>query len=203
MLETQEKWRNNTIIGIDEVGRGPLAGPVVAAAFLLDNVALLPQKVNDSKKLGPKIRQSISHQLTADFKYGIGVVNHAEIDSINILQATFKAMRLALKQLITNHNIDMQHVTVLVDGQHDPFANDPFRSEAIVKGDGKSYAIAAASIIAKVYRDEFMQKLAAKHPEYGFENNAGYGTKQHRQAILQHGSCKYHRKSFLKKILSA
>ena len=202
MIETQKDWLYQQVIGIDEVGRGPLAGPVVVCAFFLDDVARLPQKIQDSKKLSIKRRQSLNEVLVREFKYAISVVSNNEIDEINILQATHIAMRDAYAKLEQNIKKEFGNsVIVLIDGKDNPLKSIAMESKAIIQGDSKSYAVACASIIAKVYRDNLMQELSKMYPQYGWERNAGYGTKEHIKAIYKYGLTPYHRISFIKNIL--
>jgi len=176
------------IAGLDEVGRGPLAGPVVAAAVILPQGALL-EGVNDSKKLTAKKRALFYKQiLEVALSVGIGEASVAEIDEINILQATKLAMKRAVANLLVPPEyLLIDHLTLDTD----------LPQQGIIKGDAKSLSIAAASIVAKQVRDELMQKLGQKYPAYGFEKNAGYGTKIHREALIDHGYIKgVHRESF-------
>jgi len=177
------------IVGIDEAGRGPLAGPVSAAAVILPK-GYRHDLLDDSKKLSEKKRELIYKDLIADKRilWAHSFVEPEEIDRINILKATHVAMARAAAQL----NIDP--IYCLIDGL--PVPNFPFPSEGIVKGDGKSLSIAAASIIAKVTRDRKMLEYAEEFPEYGFERHKGYGTKFHLEALQQHGPTKIHRRSF-------
>ena len=180
--------------GIDEAGRGPLAGPVVAAAVILPEGIELPG-VNDSKKITEKKREVLfdfvkEHALA----YGIGQASEQEIDEINILQATFLAMRRAVEAL------DVPADFALVDGNRIQGLGIP--AETVIGGDGKVLSIAAASILAKVTRDRYMREMAQTYPEYGFEKHKGYGTKAHYAAIEQYGICPLHRRTFLKKILN-
>ena len=181
------------IAGVDEAGRGPLAGPVVAAVVIFDKKTIIP-KINDSKKLTAKIREELYDKIIKHaVSYGVGIVHQKEIDEINILQATLKAMQLAVAELKTIPDL------ILIDG------NKSFKSKiatkTIVKGDSKSFSIAAASILAKVTRDRIMITESIKHPEYIWHKNKGYGTEEHRDAILKYGITTLHRMSFLKKIL--
>ncbi|MFA6714086.1 MAG: ribonuclease HII [Victivallales bacterium] len=184
------KWAEgfSFIAGIDEVGRGPLAGPVVAAAVVLPQNAEIPA-VNDSKKLNENQRLELREAIInlPGVQYAIAAVDEVKIDEINILRATHLAMRLAVEKL---ENVDF----LLVDGR--PVPGLPVASLAVVKGDGKSASIAAASILAKVYRDELMYRYAEEYPEYGFEEHKGYGTAKHLAALQEHGVCKIHRRSF-------
>jgi ribonuclease HII len=177
------------IAGLDEAGRGPLAGPVVAAACILPSGTFFPQ-LNDSKKLTPKQRETLYAEITSCSKllYGIGIIDEKTIDSVNILQATFLAMRKAVEALSIKPDY------ILIDGNQVPPFDIP--SESIVQGDGLSISIAAASILAKVTRDKIMMELDEKYPKYGFKQHKGYGTGQHLEAIQAYGPCPIHRKSF-------
>lgn len=181
-----------TVVGIDEAGRGPLAGPVVAAAVILDpNNPIIG--LADSKKLSAKKRDYLAQEIKEKaLCYGIGQADHLEIDTLNILNATMLAMQRAFTQLATqtNHSIDL----ALIDGNKTPEL--PCLSQAIIKGDSKIPAISAASIIAKTTRDHIMLVMHEKYPEYGFEKHKGYPTKAHREIIEQIGPCKIHRRSF-------
>lgn len=186
------------IIGVDEAGRGPLAGPVVAAAAKLKNYSEALQEINDSKKLTEKKREKLFDIILENFEIGIGIATPEEIDEINILNATFLAMRRALKDL--EKKIEIDDALILVDGNfkiREYFGNQ----EPVIKGDAKSLSIAAASIIAKVTRDRLMVEESKNYPEYQFEKHKGYGTKAHRTVLLQKGPTSIHRKSFLTKIL--
>lgn len=176
------------LAGVDEVGRGPLAGAVIAAAVILDPAKPVAG-LDDSKKLTHKKRELLNDEILRNcLSYGIGRAEVDEIDEINILQATFLAMQRAVQQL------QVQPHKILVDGNKVPQFNVP--AEAIIGGDGSISEISAASIIAKVYRDREMCQLATKYPQYGFEKHKGYGTKFHLDAIKQWGICDIHRKSF-------
>ena len=174
------------IIGVDEVGRGPLAGPVISAAIIL-NKEKIPEGINDSKKLSKK-REVINEELISQHSFAIGIASVEEIDKINILQASL----LAMKRAVLNLNIKPQ--TILVDGNKLPDLE--YNMYPIIKGDSKSISIAAASIIAKVYRDKLMQDLSLQYPGYYWEKNSGYGTKQHLLALNNLGVTPIHRKSF-------
>jgi ribonuclease HII len=179
-----------TIAGIDEAGRGPLAGPVVAAACIIpDNVQLA--NLNDSKQLSAEERVALFEQIvsTEGVRFGIGIVEIETIDQINILQATFIAMRKAVE------NLPCLPDYLLIDGSQIPsFPN--ISSQALVKGDSLSVSIAAASILAKVTRDRLMEELDSKWPQYGFKQHKGYATASHIAAIEKWGPCPIHRKSF-------
>lgn len=185
------------LCGIDEAGRGPLAGPVVAGAVILpDGVEILG--LNDSKKLSEKKRDNLYDIiLEKALYYGIGYASHEEIDEINILNATYLAMRRAVENLLAQGAVGID--LLLVDGNRDPKIGYPTRT--VVKGDGTSASIAAASILAKVTRDREMLQLDQEYPAYGFAKHKGYPTKAHYQAIEENGICPIHRKTFLKKVL--
>jgi ribonuclease HII len=188
------------VAGLDEAGRGPLAGPVVAAAVIIStkrkkkNAKLqfkaksLLKEVKDSKKLSPKRRETLYKLLVKEpnIEWGIGRVSEKMIDKINILKAT----KFAMKKAVSNLKIDY----LILDGNFKIDLHIPQKS--IKKGDSKVFSIAAASIIAKVTRDRIMKRYHKKHPEYGFDKHKGYATKFHRQALKKHGPCKIHRMSF-------
>ncbi len=189
--------KGEVVIGVDEAGRGPLAGPVVAAAVKLKKYSDELQEINDSKKLTEKKREKLYDIILENFEVGVGIATSQEIDEINILNATFLAMRRAIEKLGEKTKTDS---LILVDGNF-KIREYNGKQEAVVKGDAKSLAIAAASIIAKVTRDRELIADAQKYPEYGFEKHKGYGTKAHREALIKYGPSPIHRKSFLKKIL--
>lgn len=198
MLKFDREYGDN-IIGIDEAGRGPLAGPVVACAVKIVNYVKEFEMINDSKKLTEKKREFLFDIILANCEVGVGLANEKEIDEINILNATFLAMRRAIEDLeAEGTKFDL----ALIDGNHKIRKYDN-PQEFVIKGDGKSLAIAAASIIAKVSRDRIMIKYDELYPEYGFAKHKGYGTKQHREALLKYGKIGCHRDSFLTKILSS
>ena len=178
------------ICGVDEAGRGPLAGPVYAAAVILPRDLEIPG-LTDSKKLSDKKRRElfpiIQEQAVA---FGIGVASEKEIDEINILQATFLAMKRALEKLSVRPDL------ALIDGNRETDFGVP--AKTVVKGDSLSASIAAASILAKVSRDDYMMELAQKYPQYGFDIHKGYGTKAHYQALREFGPSEVHRVTFLK-----
>ena len=180
-----------TICGIDEAGRGPLAGPVCAAAVILPSHCAIPG-LNDSKKLSDKRRRELFPVICEQaLAYGIAFATEQEIDEINILQATFLAMERALAQLKVRPDL------ALIDGNREKDFGLPVK--AVIKGDSLSANIAAASVLAKVTRDDFMVRQAEIYPQYGFEIHKGYGTRAHYAALEQYGACPIHRMSFLKK----
>lgn len=180
------------VCGVDEAGRGPLAGPVCAAAVILPEGVII-DGVNDSKKLSEKKREALFDVIREQsLAYSIAYATVNEIEEINILNATMLAMKRAVEGLSVKADYAM------IDGNRLPeLAID---SECIVKGDAKSMSIACASILAKVSRDRLLYKYAEEYPMYGFDKHKGYGTAAHREAILKYGPCPYHRKSFLKKL---
>ncbi|MBP3038293.1 ribonuclease HII [Bacillaceae bacterium Marseille-Q3522] len=190
MSRFEEKIRKqgfSLIAGIDEVGRGPLAGPVIAAAVILPETFYLPG-IDDSKKLSEQKREVFYKQISEQaIAVQVGIITAKEIDQINIYQASKKAMLSAVAQLGIHPDY------LLIDAVK---LETPYPFEAIIKGDSKSISIAAASIIAKVTRDRLMKNLAEEYPQYGFERNMGYGTKEHLTAIATYGITPYHRKSF-------
>ena len=184
-----------TICGIDEAGRGPLAGPVCAAAVILPH-GLELSGLNDSKKLTDKKRSELYEQIISSaIAYGIACADEKEIDQINILQATFRAMERAVSRL------DVQPDLVLVDGNRLPQLD--VEAHAIIKGDSLSASIAAASILAKVTRDRFMEQQDQLYPAYGFAVHKGYGTRRHYEALTELGPCPIHRMTFLRKFYEA
>lgn len=179
------------ICGVDEAGRGPLAGPVCAAAVILPEHLEIPG-LTDSKKLSDKKRRELFPVIQEQaIAYGIGFASEQEIDGINILQATFLAMQRALDQLTVRPDL------ALIDGNRERDFGLPVKT--VVKGDSLSANIAAASILAKVSRDDLMVKMAETYPEYGFDVHKGYGTKAHYAALRKYGPCPIHRMTFLKK----
>lgn len=191
MWEIEDSLGLHVICGVDEAGRGPLAGPVCAAAVILPEHLQIPG-LNDSKKLTDKKRRELFPVIQQQaIAHGIGLASEAEIDEINILQATFLAMRRALEQLTVRPEI------ALIDGNRETDFGLPVKT--VVKGDSLSANIAAASVLAKVTRDNIMVELAQQYPEYGFEIHKGYGTKAHYEALRTYGPSPIHRRSFLKK----
>ncbi len=195
-LSTEKKILNNDykyIGGIDEAGRGPLAGPVVAACVVVDKKFKLNnelKKVNDSKKLSEKKREELFGEIHESFlDVGVGICDNETVDRINILQATFLAMKLAVNSL------KIKPEFILVDGnQAIPMLS--IKQGVVPQGDTKIFTIAAASIIAKVTRDRLMKKYSEKYPEYGFEKHKGYGTKKHIEVLNKIGPCSIHRRSY-------
>ena len=192
--EEKKLWQKGfkSVAGLDEAGRGPLAGPVVAAAVVIKcDLKNLPKGINDSKKLSEEKRNYFYKILleNKDIKWGVGIVSEIIIDKINILQATKLAMQNALE------NLDADFL--LLDGNFK--INSHINQKSIIKGDQKVISISAASIIAKVTRDKIMSDYDKKYPQYGFKKHKGYGTKLHRQNIKKFGKCKIHRKSFMVK----
>lgn len=194
-LYSFDKEFKKSIIGVDEAGRGPLAGPVVAAAVRIDEYLSEFDMINDSKKLSEKRREKLFDIIMENCEVGVGVVRADDIDSMNILNGTFLAMRKALNEININDDL------VLVDGNH-KIREYNGKQQFVIKGDANSLSIAAASIIAKVTRDRMMKTYADEYPEYKFEKHKGYGTKEHREILKKIGACKIHRKSFLTKILA-
>jgi ribonuclease HII len=176
------------VAGVDEAGRGPLAGPVVAGAVILPK-GLYIDGVNDSKKLSPKQREVLYHRIfDVALSIGVGIVSHEVIDRINIYQASILAMRKAIDKLT------LRPAIVLADGNS--FKHEALRFQNVIDGDAKSMTIAAASIIAKVTRDSLMREYHVQFPEYGFDRHKGYGTRLHIDALRQHGLCPIHRRTF-------
>ncbi len=190
-LETEiSLWEKGirTIAGIDEAGRGPLAGPVVAAAVIFPEGTII-YEVDDSKKLTEKKRSELLVQIRKRaLSVGVGIVSHVIIDRINILQATILAMHKAVDAL------NLKPDYLIVDGNS--FRHESYPYQNMIDGDAKSFTIAAASIVAKVTRDDLMREYHIQYPEYGFAQHKGYGTKQHLEAIRAYGVCDIHRRSF-------
>jgi ribonuclease HII len=199
----------SVIIGVDEAGRGPLAGPVTAGAVILTrsplkrfNIPEYKENIDDSKKLSPNAREKAFREISAKAVFGIGIKDNSYIDKENIHMATLAAMKQAVKNLMREfcrlsdkkEKDIRKDVCVLVDGIFGGFL--PYKTIPIIKGDSKSLSIAAASIMAKVTRDAIMDRYAEKYPVYGFSRHKGYGTKFHMEAIQKYGPCLIHRKSF-------
>ena len=181
------------IAGVDEVGRGPLCGPVVCSAVILSLDDVI-DGVDDSKKLSKKKREKLYEEIiNKAIAYSVCRVEHDEIDRINILNATKKCMKMCVDSLKVKPD------AVIVDAVK---LDIPYKTVSIIKGDAKSYLIGAASIVAKVYRDKLMEEYSKIYPNYGFERNSGYGTKEHIVAIKEFGPCEIHRKTFIKNFLA-
>jgi len=181
------------IAGVDEAGRGPLAGPVVAAAVILPATFQSPHfaQLNDSKQLTVALRELLFEELTRNVEFGIGIVEAAIIDEINIRQASWRAMQLAAEDL-ARRNSPIEYA--LIDGL--PYGPGPWQYEAIVKGDARSLSIAAASVLAKVTRDRLMDEHDRAFPQYGFARHKGYPSPQHLSALNEYGPCSLHRMSY-------
>lgn len=180
------------LCGVDEAGRGPLAGPVCAAAVMLPRGLVIPG-LNDSKKLSPKKRDALYDAIVEQaVAYGVAFATVEEIEKLNILEATFLAMNRAIEQL------SEKPALALIDGNRN--AGIHVSSQCVIGGDGKCAEIAAASILAKVTRDRYMLQMAEQYPQYGFEKHKGYGTAAHYAALREYGPCPIHRPSFLKKM---
>lgn len=194
---SEENKYQGLIVGVDEAGRGPWVGPVVAGAVVFFNHDIHPfllKNLNDSKKISATKREALFEVLQSEAKlknlaWAVGQASAREIDDLNILQATFEAMRRAVKALPCLPDV------ALIDGNRNP-QNFPCPSYTLIKGDAKSYSVAAASIVAKVCRDNLMKNMALQYPGYGFEKNAGYGTKEHIAALKTLGVTPEHRKSY-------
>lgn len=195
MLRYEKEWQAkgyHLIAGVDEVGRGPLAGPVVVASVIMQTDDIIPE-VNDSKQVSEKKREKLYPLiLEKAISYSFAVVSEKVIDEINILQAT----KVAMKEAVSKLNI--QPEVVLIDAVK---LDIPYETQSIIKGDANSYNIACASIIAKVYRDKVMVEYAKTYPEYGFEKHKGYGTAEHIKAIGEYGASPIHRLTFIGKFL--
>jgi len=199
-----EQQYQGTVAGIDEAGRGPLAGPVVAACVHIpDQTLAFLSGVQDSKKLTAMKREALFTEITRHCAFGIAVATPEEIDAINILQGTFLAMTRAVASM--HMAFDVVASTLLVDGNHKPRGLEQYALLPVVKGDDKSYSIACASILAKVTRDHMMRALATEYPQYGWARNMGYPTPDHLEALVAHGPCVHHRKTFgpVRKVIEA
>ena len=182
------------ICGIDEAGRGPLAGPVVVAAVIMPEDSML-EGVNDSKKISEKKREKLYDEIISSaIAWGVGIIDQKEIDNLNILNATKKGLTTALMELTEKPDIILVDALTGIDTLGIPY-------QSIIKGDAKSYSIASASIIAKVTRDRIMREWDEIYPEYGFEKHKGYGTRAHIEVIKNQGICPIHRKSFVKNFI--
>ncbi|MBM3509672.1 MAG: ribonuclease HII [Alphaproteobacteria bacterium] len=182
-----EARTSGPVAGVDEVGRGPMAGPVVAAAVIL-TPGRIPDGIDDSKALERDTRERLHDEIRAAAAVGIAAASVRTIDAINILQATMLAMRRAVARL------PLAPALVIVDGNRLP--DLPYPAMALIRGDARSLSVAAASIVAKVVRDRLMTKLAARYPQFGWDNNAGYCTAEHLAAVARHGPSAHHRRSF-------
>lgn len=184
----------NYICGIDEAGRGPLAGPVVVASVIMPRDSMI-EGVNDSKKVSEKKREELYDKILEEaISYGVGIIDQTEIDEINILEATKKGLTTSLKELTIKPNLILVDALKGIDTLGIPY-------KSIIKGDALCYSISAASIIAKVTRDRIMRQWDEIYPQYGFEKHKGYGTKAHIAAIKEHGLCPIHRRSFTKNFI--
>lgn len=189
-LDIERSHIGKVVAGIDEAGRGPLAGPLVAAAVIIDQINIVPG-IDDSKKLSQAKRELLYQRIIENYQYSVAVIQPKEIDEINILQSTIKAC------IVAERNLHIAPDIVLVDGNM-KFSDSRFIS--IVKGDAKSISIAAASIIAKVTRDKMMEELHYNYPMYNWRKNKGYGTQEHIDSIMRYGRTIHHRESFQFKI---
>lgn len=195
-FEIEKSFKPKIVAGVDEAGRGPWAGPVVAAAVIFEDESKIPSGINDSKKISKKKRDELFEYITKSAIYGVGIVGAEEIDSMNILAATKLAMQKALDSLSKSPQV------VLVDGNQKIIYKNA-KVITIVQGDSKSISIAAASIIAKVTRDKIMEQLHQEFPYYNWAKNAGYGTADHIKALAENGITEHHRKSYapIKKLI--
>ena len=202
----EELYKKGTtsIAGIDEAGRGPLAGPVVVACVVMPRDSMI-EGVNDSKKVSEKKREKLYEEITNEaLGCGVGIISQEEIDKINILNATKEGLTLAIKNLekdLQEKNRDFQKPEIILVDALTKIDTDHIPYRSIIKGDSKSYSIAAASIIAKVTRDRIMREWDEVYPVYGFEKHKGYGTAAHIAAIKEYGICPLHRRSFVKNIV--
>lgn len=196
-----DKSFNKIIIGTDEAGRGPAAGGVFAAAVFINNSEIEKDlsKLNDSKKLTKKVREELYPIILNNTINSTVCIEVEEIEKTNILACSLKAMKLACENVISKFSVQNELLTI-VDGNK-LIRNYDYPQKFIIKGDGKSASIAAASILAKVSRDRYMDELDLRYPKYGWKNNAGYLTKEHSEAILKYGITPYHRKKFLRNLL--
>ena len=202
----EELYKKGTtsIAGIDEAGRGPLAGPVVVACVVMPRDSMI-EGVNDSKKVSEKKREKLYEEITNEaLGCGVGIISQEEIDKINILNATKEGLTLEIKNLekdLQEKNRDFQKPEIILVDALTKIDTDHIPYRSIIKGDSKSYSIAAASIIAKVTRDRIMREWDEVYPVYGFEKHKGYGTAAHIAAIKEYGLCPLHRRSFVKNIV--
>lgn len=191
LFEYDKKFGIKLLAGIDEAGRGPLAGPVVTACCMLPTDKMI-DKINDSKKVSEKMREMLYDEIIKKAVYKVSLISHEVIDEINILQATKFGMSECIKGMSVTPEL------VLIDAVK---LNSEVPTKSIIKGDATSYNIAAASILAKVTRDRIMRDLDAEYPQYGFAKNKGYGTAEHIAALKKYGPCPYHRKTFIKNFI--
>lgn len=202
----KELYRNGikSICGIDEAGRGPLAGPVVVASVIMPEDSMI-EGVNDSKKVSEKKRELLYEQITQEaIAFGVGIIDQREIDKVNILNATKEGLTASIKELekdLKEKNKEFDKPEIILVDALTKIDTDGISYRSIIKGDSKSYSIAAASIIAKVTRDRIMRQWDEVYPMYGFEKHKGYGTAAHIAAIKEYGLCPLHRKSFTKKFV--
>lgn len=193
-----------SICGIDEAGRGPLAGPVVVASVIMPEDSMI-EGVNDSKKVSEKKREAVYEQIIQEaVAYGIGIIGQQEIDKINILNATKEGLTVCIKELekdLQEKKRAFEKPDIILVDALTKINTDGISYESIIKGDAKSYSIAAASIVAKVTRDRIMRQWDEVYPEYGFEKHKGYGTAAHIAAIREYGPCPLHRKTFIKNFI--
>ena len=193
-----------SICGIDEAGRGPLAGPVVVASVIMPEDSMI-EGVNDSKKVSEKKRENLYEKIIEEaIAYGVGIVDQNEIDKINILNATKEGLTTCIKELekdLKNKQREFEKPEIILVDALTKIDTDGISYRSIIKGDSKSYSIAAASIIAKVTRDRIMRQWDEVYPEYGFGKHKGYGTATHIAAIKEYGLCPLHRKTFVKKFV--
>ena len=194
----------NSIAGIDEAGRGPLAGPVVVACVIMPRDSMI-EGVNDSKKVSEKKREKLYEQIIEEaIAYGVGIISQEEIDRINILNATKEGLTMAIKEMekdLKEKQRGFEKPEIILVDALTKIDTDGISYKSIIKGDAKSYSIAAASIIAKVTRDRIMRQWNEVYPMYGFEKHKGYGTAAHIAAIKEYGLCPLHRRSFVKNIV--
>lgn len=204
LFEFDKNFEKPFLIGTDEAGRGPAAGGVFAAAVFIYNFEIEKElsKLNDSKKLSAKTREELFDIILNNTINSIVCVEVEEIEKYNILNCSLKAMKLSCENVISQiKDFSLENSMTIVDGNK-LIKNYTYPQQYVIKGDAKSSSIAASSILAKVTRDRYMQKLDEEFPQYDWKNNAGYLTKKHQEAILEYGVTKYHRKSFLKNLLS-
>ena len=195
MIEHPLEWDHDQIlVGIDEAGRGPLAGPVVVASVIMPENSMI-EGVNDSKKVSEKKREKLYDLILEEaISYGVGIIGQDEIDDINILNATKKGLTVSLKELTQKPDLIIVDALTNIDTLGTPY-------ESIIKGDAKCYSISAASIIAKVTRDRIMREWDKIYPQYGFAQHKGYGTSAHISSIKEYGPCPLHRKTFIKNFI--